>query len=622
MTPLQQQAIRLAQAGIQIFPCEQDGKMPATAHGFRDATCDVAQITRWWDLNPNFNIAICPEDAGQCVIDIDPGGEPTWIALLAEHGQHEPTYTVETPRGGKHLYFEGSLPPTVSKLGAHVDTRGRTSYVLVPPSIVNGKPYRVIHDRELAPVPSWIGTALAERSERITQAPVAELDTTTALARARNYVRGCIIRGSVAVSGCGGNDTTYRLAAEIRDYGVSLGAALGIVLEPDGWNSRCLPPWDESEIGTIFDHAYNYGQNAPGAWATRDLSETFRGAMAGQPVKPSKFLPLSFEEGIALPEPKWLVPGLIPAGAYVMIYGAPASFKSFIALDIGMRHAAKGEGMVFYAALEGLYGVRQSRSRAWVLQNTKTITEIRNETGLPETRVVKPNLECWRTMPGPRVGLEEEVQEFGDAIKACAGDRKVDLIILDTFSRAMDGLDENFVRDVSRFTRAVESLIEAFGCTVLVVHHTRREGDRERGSISIEASTDAKLQVIRKGDAVEVWVRRQKDAEEKPFPLTYRKQSIGGSLVFVPTTSEEHRDAEQDADPFSPKSVGRALAMHNSVKDALTTPELSMRLGFSPGDEATVRKLEKLAKKELRVYAEEYDGTLWWWRDLNVRQAD
>lgn len=603
MTPLHQQARRLASAGIKIFPCQPDGKMPACAHGFRDATTDLVQIDAWWTENPNYNIAICPEDAGQCVIDIDPGGDATWIGLLAEHGQHEPTYTVETPRGGKHLYFEGSLPPTVSKLGPHVDTRGRTSYVLVPPSIVNGKSYRVIHDRELAAVPAWIASAIQERSERITgPAPGGrELDTPTALARARNYVRDLLVRGSIAISGCGGNDTTYRLAAELRDYGVSCEAALGIVLNPlspavESWNANCQPPWEPSEIETIFRNAYAYGQNTAGAWATRDLAETFRGAMAAQPVKPSKFLPLTFEEGIALPEPRWLVPGLIPANAYVLIYGAPASFKSFIALDIAMRHAAKGEGMVFYAALEGLYGIRQSRSRAWAFQNGK------------------PG-DCWRTMPGPRVGLEEEVQEFGDAIKACAGDRKIDLIVIDTFGRAMDGLDENWVPDVAKFTKSVESLIEAFGCTVLVVHHTRREGDRERGSNSIEASTDAKLQVVRKGDAVEVWVRRQKDAEERPTPLTYRKQVAAGSLVFLPTTSEEHRDAEQDAEPMGTRAVARALAQKGSFREAFTSPELAMRLGFLPGDEKAVRTLEKLAKKELRAYCEERDGTLWWWID-------
>ena len=65
-------ALAYAAAGIPIFPCVADGKAPACAHGYKDATTDVEQINAWW-AEDNFNIGLCPEDAGWCVIDIDPG---------------------------------------------------------------------------------------------------------------------------------------------------------------------------------------------------------------------------------------------------------------------------------------------------------------------------------------------------------------------------------------------------------------------------------------------------------------------------------------------------------------------------------------------------------------------
>jgi len=133
-------ALSYAQMGIPVFPCVVGGKEPATAHGFKDRTTDLTQIERWWS-QADYNLAIVPEDAGWCVIDIDPknGGFDTWNKHFSDRVPQ--TYTVRTPSGGLHLYFKGSLPGSAGKLGRGIDTRGRDGYVLVPPSIVNGNEY-------------------------------------------------------------------------------------------------------------------------------------------------------------------------------------------------------------------------------------------------------------------------------------------------------------------------------------------------------------------------------------------------------------------------------------------------------------------------------------------------
>ena len=35
--------------GLQTFPCKPRGKVPATAHGCKDATTDPGQIAAWWN---------------------------------------------------------------------------------------------------------------------------------------------------------------------------------------------------------------------------------------------------------------------------------------------------------------------------------------------------------------------------------------------------------------------------------------------------------------------------------------------------------------------------------------------------------------------------------------------
>src|ERR1700688_67028 len=204
-------AMDYAERGIPIFPCRPDSKAPACLHGHKDASRDPDQIRAWWAECPEYNIGLCPEDAGWCVIDIDPG---------AEFQEFPETYEVRTPRGGAHLYYKGSLPPTAGKLAEHVDTRGRTSYVLVPPSVVNGKPYEVLHDREIETLPPEIAARLADANKPVA-ATYEGLDTSTNVTREQTLLADCVLRGDVAISGRGGNNRSYRLAAEIQALGIS-----------------------------------------------------------------------------------------------------------------------------------------------------------------------------------------------------------------------------------------------------------------------------------------------------------------------------------------------------------------------------------------------------------------
>lgn len=138
-------ALAYAEQGIPVFPCVVGGKFPATQHSFKDRTTDRASIDRWW-LNNDYNVAVVPDDMGCFVIDLDPknNGLETWHRLICD--KIEPTTrTVITPSGGLHLYFLTDIArrPCAGKLGDGIDIRGADSYVLIPPSIVNGREYRV-----------------------------------------------------------------------------------------------------------------------------------------------------------------------------------------------------------------------------------------------------------------------------------------------------------------------------------------------------------------------------------------------------------------------------------------------------------------------------------------------
>ncbi len=333
MTPLHRAARRFAEAGIPVFPCEENGKKPATANGFKDASADAAQIDAWWLDNPNYNIGMSPEDAGWCVVDLDPpDGLNNFHALAVEQKQVIDTYIVETPRGGQHLYFEGSLPSSASKLAQKIDTRGRGSYVLVPPSIVNGKPYSVLHDRDIATLPEWIKVAVEKRADAVA-ADVRDRDLPGSISRARSLLAGLVRAGDVAREGSGGDHRTYQLACELLNLGLSTDCARSLLEEI--WNPSCVPPWSSEELQVKFDNAAAYAQNEAGAWAVAPAATAFRAALDNLPkdmtqVRRSRFHLEDEHEQENTPEPTWLFKDLIQDATTVLLVGTSGSYKSFL----------------------------------------------------------------------------------------------------------------------------------------------------------------------------------------------------------------------------------------------------------------------------------------------------
>ena len=65
-------AEHLGASGISVFPCVPGGKRPLTAHGFQDASAELAVIDFWWRRHPDANIGIPTGAAGGVdVVDVD-----------------------------------------------------------------------------------------------------------------------------------------------------------------------------------------------------------------------------------------------------------------------------------------------------------------------------------------------------------------------------------------------------------------------------------------------------------------------------------------------------------------------------------------------------------------------
>ena len=98
------------------------------------------------------------------------GGPDVYRALPQRHG-HVPDLDRETASGGRHLYFRapaagGPWRNTAGRIGWHIDTRAAGGYVVAAGSIVDGRPYTLVHDPEPAELPAWLAALAPPRHRR------------------------------------------------------------------------------------------------------------------------------------------------------------------------------------------------------------------------------------------------------------------------------------------------------------------------------------------------------------------------------------------------------------------------------------------------------------------------
>ena len=143
------QALAYARRGWPVFPCQPGQKIPATTHGYRDATTDEQQITAWFTGHPGRNLAIATGAPGPDVLDIDVHGPAATgypaLARLRRAGLTDGAAAwIRTPSGGLHVYFTGTAQRSGHLPGCHLDFRAAGGYILAPPSQVNGRSYRLL----------------------------------------------------------------------------------------------------------------------------------------------------------------------------------------------------------------------------------------------------------------------------------------------------------------------------------------------------------------------------------------------------------------------------------------------------------------------------------------------
>lgn len=330
-------------------------------------------------------------------------------------------------------------------------------------------------------------------------------------------------------------------------------------------------------IGTIFSIA---GDHAVVGWADgtngRHLLSTLmpRQPPKRQPPKPPlRFL--SYDEMVNLPDPQWLIEGLIMEETSALLFGKSNSFKSFLAIDMACSVATGdlGNGWhgarifdgwpVLYVATEGALGVAKQRIPGWM-----------------EAHNVPPSARGFVALYPQEIALDDD-KAVNDLIRSCAIWTDHDgsenwanpahafkLIVLDIFGATMMG-PETSDETARAWVRNINKIMREVNCAVLTVAHTGwADETRARMHTHFWGSFDTRLKAEGDKDALTtvLTVDRHKDADSAgQWGFQLEKVTLStGQTTLVPRLSDE-----VEAKGNRPRLTGKQKIALQALSEAL-----------------------------------------------------
>ena len=521
-------ALVYAARGWPVLACRPGGKAPLAAvcpRGVHGATTDADTLRRWWAKHPNANVAIACGPGGVAVVDVDPqnDGHVQLEHLLDQHTELPMTVTAQTPRGGLHWYFDhpttevrsGALRFPNGKVVEGVDFQaaGRF-YCLAAPSRITGieQGYEWMCDQApgeqaMAPLPQWIVDMMrVDGGIKLTDAVgVADEEA--------EAIEECVPRGKVdelvsaleALDPSMAYDDWIRVGMAVHDrlpgrLGRSIwdqwSAGSGTKFQPDAtwkhWKSF-RNATNGVHVETLFAMAIERG------WShKKDVAETLavlKARMNGAPPAPNngqqveeptptRRFPVHHPLSIDSTPRTWIIRGRMAKGDMGVLYGPPACGKTVVAVDL-TRRVAMGEpwgdgskvkpGRVLYLIGEGGRRAIQDRFRAADFDGAMSAQQ-------------------WG-----RIGIVDELPRLPQDAEAFANDvleqqpAGYDLVVVDTLSTLIPGMDENSQAEMSALLEASAIVAKQLGnAALLFLHHSAKSVDTRgpRGSSTLLARVD------------------------------------------------------------------------------------------------------------------------------------
>ncbi len=231
---------------------------------------------------------------------------------------------------------------------------------------------------------------------------------------------------------------------------------------------------------------------------------------------------LSAADVKALPPPSYRIEPILSAAGLAVLYGPSGVGKTFLTLDMALcvatgtawlDHYPVKKGPVVYVMAEGLGGLGR-RIRAW---------EIAHE--------IEVNADGFFVPEPVQLMDRKEVKKFIALLKERFPEAPPVLIVIDTLARCLLGGDENSAKDMGLFIAGADAIRVATGGTVIVVHHSGRKKDHERGSTALRGAADILMVIEPHPVTGGRWLKCEKPPKDgepfAPIPFYLKKFEVG-----------------------------------------------------------------------------------------------
>jgi hypothetical protein len=505
-----------------VFPCDTK-KRPVCQGGFKAATQDPDEVERLFSAGNAALIGIpTGEVSGVSVIDIDvrDGKQgKDWVVDNAE--MLGVTKVAETQSGGWHYYYQHvSGIRNRAGIDGCVDVRGDGGYVIHPESTG----YRWVNDEDFAAFPPRVATQATGLAAARMDVPMDAGSFTRFGLRSdgREHYMASMVLASIAdyLREHGTYPTMQWMEENVYPVYESKVASRTGDLNAEG---RGIDEFRKKVQSTII-------RGREGKIADLHIAPQQNNAPASVSDSVAK-VPATIERKIkvktlgelrATPPPSFMIADYIIDNSFGVVFGAPATFKSFLVLDwalsiahgIDWNDRPTRQGVVVYLAMEGQAGIAV-RAEAWHREHQLS------DEGIPFYAVTTPIGMAMENAP--------DVLQLKEAIEDTLGGISPDMIVVDTLARSMSGsgADENSATDMGYFVRSADLLREWFECTVLAVHHSGKDTDRGlRGSSALLGAVDTSIAIKRQAgsQSIEISNPKQKDVQEaEPLWLEARE---------------------------------------------------------------------------------------------------
>jgi RecA-family ATPase len=256
-----------------------------------------------------------------------------------------------------------------------------------------------------------------------------------------------------------------------------------------------------------------------------------------------------------MPPVEWMIDGVLTKHGFAVMYGAPGTGKSFIAIDMALCMAhdiawhgrQTNAGAVLYIAGEGVGGLGK-RVKAWKLHHG-----IEGNGSLKVLPVAVDMMD------------QESIERLLRTIDSL--DTNFSCLVIDTVARSMTG-EENSATDMSAFIRGCDAIKHHTGCGLLAIHHAGKDASRGinsmRGSSALAGAADTVLAVGKSENIVALTMEKQKDSDPMD-KITFEMVSIAlmndTSVVMEPIEAQGATKKQS----LSPRQYHALQALQNTL---------------------------------------------------------